>query len=177
VRTLPYADEHSFGAPPAKVLASGRHPRATCPMQSRAKLIGGREKRPRNSVCPFEKLLVSGLCIRKLARKTRANSGGGIISFGRLRASTTVNLLVARGLHTHPIGGCILKVGRDGRNLPEKRGRRPRNSGALTFGLVTRRGPGIWPWDVGSSPPHTRSIEGPSAVARPAGVSGLVRWR
>jgi len=77
--TLPYAGEQPFGAPPANVLVSGRHPRATCPMQSRAKLIGGREIRPRNSVGPFEKVLVSGLCVRRVARETRAISGGGRI--------------------------------------------------------------------------------------------------
>jgi hypothetical protein len=75
--TLPYADEHPFGSAAAKPLVTGRHPRATCPMQSRAKLIGGQEKRPRNAGCPFEKVLVSGLYIRKVARNTRANSGGG----------------------------------------------------------------------------------------------------
>jgi hypothetical protein len=96
---LPYAGERPFGRVGAKSLVTGRHPRATCPMQSRAKLIGGREKRPRNADWPFEKVLVSALCIRKVARKTRANSGGG----------------VTWGLRTHCIGGYILNVGRHGR--------------------------------------------------------------
>jgi hypothetical protein len=61
----------------ANPLVTGRHPRATCPMQCRAKLIGGREKRPRNADWPFEKVLVSGLRVCKVARKTRANRGGG----------------------------------------------------------------------------------------------------
>lgn len=75
---LPYADERAFEGPAANVLVTGRHRRATCPMQCRAKLIGGREIRPRNPVRPFEKALVSGLCIRKVARKARAISGGGL---------------------------------------------------------------------------------------------------
>jgi hypothetical protein len=69
----------------AKPLVTGRHPRATCPMQSRAKLIGGREKRPRNAVCPFEKVLVSGLCVCKVARKTElivAGAGFEPATFG-----------------------------------------------------------------------------------------------
>lgn len=45
---LPYAGERPFGGTRAKPLVSGRHRRATCPMQCRAKLIGGREIRPRN---------------------------------------------------------------------------------------------------------------------------------
>jgi hypothetical protein len=77
--TLPYEGERAFEAPSANLLVSGHHPRATCPMQSRAKLIGGREKRPRNAVRPVEKVLVSGLRVRKVARETGANSGGGWI--------------------------------------------------------------------------------------------------
>ena len=79
MRTLPYASERPFEAPFANVLVTGRHPAATCLMQSRAKLIRGREKRPRNAFRPFEKLLVSGLRVRKVARKTRTISGGGWI--------------------------------------------------------------------------------------------------
>ncbi len=45
---LPYAGELAFEGAAANVLVTGRHSRATCPMQCRAKLIGGREIRPRN---------------------------------------------------------------------------------------------------------------------------------
>jgi hypothetical protein len=48
-------------------------------MQCRAKLISGREKRPRNADWPFGKVLVSGLRVRKVARGPRADSGGGVI--------------------------------------------------------------------------------------------------
>src|SRR5579875_1187100 len=64
---LPYAVEQPFEGAAAKVLVTGRHRRATCPMQCRAKLIGGREKRPRDLSIPdlpFEKVLAtaSRLC-------------------------------------------------------------------------------------------------------------------
>jgi hypothetical protein len=73
----PYAVERAFGRLVANPLVTGRHRRATCPVQCRAKLIGGREKRPRNTVWPFEKVLVTASRLCKVARKTRANSGGG----------------------------------------------------------------------------------------------------
>ena|SRR5579884_925122 len=102
------------GGPARTRWSPAAHPAATCPMQSRANLIGGREKRPRNAVQRFEKLLVSGLRVRNVARKTRTISGGGAVSCDPLCASVDANPLVTGGLRTHCIGGCILNVGRHG---------------------------------------------------------------
>jgi hypothetical protein len=41
--------------------------------------MGGREKRPRNGDRLFEKVLVSGLRVRKMAGKSRTISGGGSV--------------------------------------------------------------------------------------------------
>ena len=57
---LPYAAERAFEWAAAKMLVTGRQRRATCPMQCRAKLIGGREIRPRN-------LWITGSAVRESA--------------------------------------------------------------------------------------------------------------
>lgn len=77
----------------------------------------------------------------------RLISGGGAVSCASSRASVAANTLVARGLRTHCIGGCTLRIGHRRPDLPEKPPGCPRNAGPLTFGLVARR----------SDPSHCRA--------------------
>ena len=102
-------------------------------MQCRAKLIGGREKRPRNVPWRFEKVLVSGLCLRKEARKTRTSSGGGTVGYRAAWTSVRAKVLVD-GLCICSRMGAALLNGGSSRRRPQKPGRGRR--ALRTFGFM-----------------------------------------
>jgi len=67
---------------------------------------------PRSDICSDQ-----GVC-----------SGGGAVSCAPDIASAAANLLVARGLRTHCIGGCILRIGHHRHDCPRNSQERPRNT-------------------------------------------------
>jgi hypothetical protein len=81
-------------------------------------------------------MLVSGLCVRKKARKTPVLGGGGTVAFQAARSSGAAKTLAgALCICSRPCAA-LLNIARPSLGSPETR---PEGAAILTFGFKTRR--------------------------------------